>query len=310
MEPAHALLARLYFEGGLMDAALDHLRAQLDLARKRLRESPNDASLSRLGRDVEQLAALVQRSLAVYEANATDKDDPSKVFERARLAARHGLVRKALAMLMESGPVIFGKNGTLFQLDLMLRLGRAPEVRAWLDADIEKMVGFATYHWLRAQAAAACGDYAGADSAMELLTVGARKLGVSAEQALPVRSVVALHVAEAVLVCPAVGSGPAGLAGAGFLRFRALGPLSGAPVGLLRTEADRRVLRGLLALEAGTVETAHEQFRAALGLWGRAGQGGATITHAPGAGLDFPGRPIAQETLELLAGTLTGKKKR
>ncbi len=293
-----------------MDATLDHLRAELDLARRRLRETVNDAGLSRLGDDVEQVEALVQRSLAVYEANAADKDDPYKVFERARLAARHGLVRKALAMLMESGPVIFGNAGTLLQLDLMLRLGRAPEVRAWLDRDIEKMLGFSTYHWLRAQAAAACGDYVGADSEMELLIVEARRLGVTAEQALPVRSVVALRVAEAVLVRPAAGSGPAGLAGALFLRFRALSPLSGTPAGLLRTEADRRVLRGLLALEAGNVEAVREQFRAAVELWGRAGQGGVITPHAPGAGLDFPGRPIAQEALELLEGTGTGKKKR
>jgi tetratricopeptide (TPR) repeat protein len=310
LERAHALLAQLNLEGGQTDAALDHLRARLDLARRRLRGTPNDTSLFNLSDDVEKLAALVQQSLAVYEANAADKDDPYKVFERARLAARHGLARKALAMLMESGPVIFGKNGTLLQLDLMLRLGRAPEVRAWLDRDIEKMLGFSTYHWLRAQAAAACGDYTGTDSEMELLTVAARQLGVSAELALPVRSVVALHVAEAVLVRPAAGSGPAGLAGALFLRFRALSPLSGTPAGLLRTEADRRVLRGVLALEAGNIEAAREQFRAALELWGREGQGGVITPHAHGAGLDFPGRPIAQEALELLKGTGTRKMKR
>jgi hypothetical protein len=103
----------------------------------------------------------------------------------------------------------------------------------------------------------------------------------------------ALRVAEAVLTRPDVGAGPAGLVWAVLRQFDALRPLGG-PAGLLRNEADSLVLRGVLALECGDVETARRHCRAALAVWGD-GHHAATS-----AGLDFAARPIAQELLGLL----------
>jgi len=54
------------------------------------------------------------------------------------------------------------------------------------------------------------------------------------------------------------------------------------------------VLRGLLALECGAVESAREHFLTALKTWG------GDDPAATGAGLDFPARPIAQQALRWL----------
>jgi hypothetical protein len=110
---------------------------------------------------------------------------------------------------------------------------------------------------------------------------------------VPVRSAVALRAGAAVLARPVPGEGPAGLAGAGYQQLDWLRPLGG-PIGLLRQEADFRVLRGLLALESGDVGTAREHFRAALDVWG------SDSRAAAGAGVDFPARPIAEQEMRLL----------
>ena len=56
------------------------------------------------------------------------------------------------------------------------------------------------------------------------------------------------------------------------------------------------MLRGLLAVESGAVDSARGHFRAALDVWGSDRQAAA------GAGLDFPARPIAQQEMGLLEG--------
>jgi tetratricopeptide (TPR) repeat protein len=298
LDEAHALLARLYYEQGQMDRSLDHAQARLRIAdRETAGRGPGAAAAAErrpaLQANVEAMEELVRRSLDGYAADTAGRTDPSRVFDRARLASRHGLSRKALEMLLESHPAIFGKAGAQMQLELMLQAGRAFEVRAWLEPSHEAVLGYSPYHWLRLQADAACGDYAAADAELDLLSEEVRRVGISAEQAVPVRSAVALRVAGAVLARPVPGAGPAGLAGALYQHFDALQPLSD-PAGLLRQEADFRVLRGLLALESGAVEAARDHFRAALEVWGDPGRA------ATGAGLDFLSRPIAQYAIRRL----------
>jgi tetratricopeptide (TPR) repeat protein len=298
LDQAHALLARLYYEQGQMDRSLDHLQARLQIAgHEAARRGPAAAAAAErqtaLQADRDALEEIVRRSQNVYAVNSEGLTDPTKVLDRARLASRHGLSRKALEMLLESHPAIFGASGAQLQLALMLQAGRAFEVRAWLEPDHADVLGYSTYHWLRLEAAAACGDYAAADAELDALSEEARQVRVSADLLVPVRSAVALRVAGAVLDRPVFGTGPPGLAGALFQQFEALRPL-GEPAGLLRQEADFRVLRGLVALESGAVEAAREHFRAALHVWGGPGR------TATGAGLDFPTRTIAQEALRRL----------
>jgi tetratricopeptide (TPR) repeat protein len=286
LDQAHALLAQLYFETGQLDRTLDHLRARLRIAEQQASAAGKDRQAA-LRADVKSMEALVQRSQTVYEGNIAGKTDPSKVMERASLAARHGLSGKALEMLLQSHPAIFGKAGAQMQLELMQEAGRSYDVRSWLDPRYEALLGYSPYHLLEAEAAAACGDYAAADAELDVLGQPLSQVGVSADQLAPVRSAVALRVGMAVLDRPAFGTGVGDLAGAAFFQFDSLKPL-GTPAELLRQEADLQVLRGLLALESGEVEAARHHFRAALDVWGGDGPAAAS------AGLDFPARPIAQ----------------
>jgi hypothetical protein len=298
LDEAHALLAQLYVEGNQLDRTLDHLRARLRIAEQGAKKRGPEAAAAAerqtaLQADVETMEAQVRRAQDIYDVNIQGKTDPSMVPDRARLAARHGLSRKALEMLQESRFDIFGKSGAELYLDLMLQAGQAFGVRASLEPGYEAVLGYSPYHWLQVQTAAACGDYAGADAELDKLGEQLRQVQITPEQLVPVRSVVTLRVGGAVLARPVPGAGPAGLAGMAFRQFDELRPL-GRPAALLRQEADLRVLCGLLALESGAVETAREHFRAALAIWG------SDDRAATGAGVDFLTRPIAQHAIRLL----------
>ena len=298
LDHAHALLANLYAQTRQWDRALDHLRVRLQIAEQQLKDhGRGEASAASrrlaLQTDVETMEGRVRRAEDVYTVNTEGKTEPSQVLDRVQVALRHGLTRKALEMLLASYPAIFGTPGAELQLELMLGAGRAYEVRAWLDPRHERQFGAKRYHSLQAQAAAACGDYAAAGAELDALCEPLRHVPLSPQQEVPVRSAVALRAAWAALNRPVAGEGAAGLARIAFYQFKALEPLDD-PVAQMRQEADWRVLRGLLALEAGEVETARRHFRTALELWGSDSQ--AVL----GAGLDFPTRPIAQQVLGLL----------
>ncbi len=290
LDEPHALLAQLYSEEGQTDRALDHARARVRIAEQEAAgRGPGAAAaadrLPALRSDRDALEDVVRRAQKVYATNAEGLADPSQVANRARLASRHGLSRQALEMLLASHPDIFGKYGTQLLLELMLQAGLAYDVRAGMVPGQETVLGYAPYHWLRAQAAAACGDYEGADAELDKLSEEARRVATAPGRAEPVRAVVASRVAAAVLARPPYGSGPPGLAAAVFQQNDSLRPL-GLPAGLLRREADLQVLRGLLALECGAADDARRHFRAALELWGDDDRA------ASGAGLDFAGRPL------------------
>jgi hypothetical protein len=300
LDQPHALLAPLYYDLGQWDRALDHLRARLRIAEREARGGGPKAREAAERREalqarVETMDALVERALRTYEANIAGKTDPSKVYDRALVAVRHRLTRKALEMLLESDYAIFGKAGAQLQLNLMLQCGRAFEVRDWLKPGSEAVLGFKPYHWLRAKAAAACGDYAALAVELDALGGEFRHAGLSKTLVVPVRPAMAFHVASAVLARPALGSGPAALAWALRTEFESLQPLPGL-AGLLTKGADLSVMRGLLALEPGDVEAAGKHVRAALEVWGD------DACAASGAGLDFPARPLAQQILRRLEG--------
>jgi tetratricopeptide (TPR) repeat protein len=298
LDRAHTLLAQLYYQDNQLDRALDHLRARLRIAEQEIAaRGPEAASAAdrrvALAADVDTMDSLVEQAEKIYEANTVGKTEPSKVLDRASLAARHGLSRKALDMLLESHPAIFGKSGLQLQLELMMKGGRASDVHAWLEPQHEDVLGFRRYHLLQAEAAAASGDYAAADAELDTLSEQLRQVGISGDKFVPVRSAIAFRVGDAALARSALDGGPAGLVGVAFFPCEALRPL-GAPADLLRQEADIRVLRGLLAVESGAVGAADEQFQAALEVWGGDRQAAA------GAGLDFASRPIAQQMIRLL----------
>ncbi len=283
---AHELLARLYHKSGQMDRCLEHLRACLRSAEKtgQYTEEP----IADLQVKLEEVQKVVTKGERAYQANLTGRTNPSKVLERAELAARFGLSRLALEMLQESFPAIYGRPGIEYQLDLMRQAGLSYQILDVLTPEIEFKI--ANYHWLKACAAAGCGDYATADAELDKDAESVRRVGLTAKLVVPVRWGTALHVARAILNRSPEIEGIAGRVTA--IRFQvesmeAVGKASG----LLRKEADRQVLRGLLALEAGMVEAAKQHFRTALNLWGNETEA------QTGAGLDFPTRPIAEAML-------------
>jgi hypothetical protein len=117
-----------------------------------------------------------------------------------------------------------------------------------------------------------------------------RRIGLSSKMLVPVRSALAFPVGRAVLARPPETEGAAGRVTAIRFQFNMLDSL-GTAAELIRKEADRHVLRGLLALESGAVETAGRHFRATLDVWG------SEAAAETSAGPDFHARPIAEEML-------------
>jgi tetratricopeptide (TPR) repeat protein len=283
--PAHQALAGLYVERNCLDAALDHRRAVRDLTRRR-GPAPGESAdrfaerLAPLERDAEELEQVVQDRENQY-AVRTQGLGASEPLGHARVARALGLARKALdEVLLPSQVVLFGSEGARLELELLLLLGRADEVRdklaepGWQDNKANlgeytlaapgpggavQVYRLPAYDWLRAWQAAATGDY---DLAADCLGAAGRHMAAEEARVAPLRRPLARILATEV-----------GLGGAA----RLLLPL---PVGYLHTplaglfaqahafrvaQADLAVLAGLLALERGDPTDAAGHFRAALG---------------------------------------------
>jgi hypothetical protein len=291
---AHLSLGQLYQEmdNHYLDLALDHLRAYHRLAQKagpppggdpeqfREQQTAFEGELSRLAKEVEKR----ENKHAVEMAGR-------KVVEQAIAAYRDGLGGKARNLLLDSNIAAFGNRGMALELELLLRTGWS---RALLDEAMqpehEGVLGPQVYHWMRAQALAATGDYAAAQEECGKLA-GSLAPGPRGREAEPPRKIMALLVGRRVLAeMPAGGSLPEF-----FLRTSERYEFRSRIMGLgqgLRREADVLVLRGLLALEEGDMDQAESDFRVALTYWKDA------AAAATGGGLDFNGRPIAQGCLE------------
>jgi tetratricopeptide (TPR) repeat protein len=294
---AHLSLARLYGGSGCLDLALDHARSHLRLFRAagpprgvgadefREQEAALQDEVERLAREVE-----ARRQVLAAAAGGAG------TLERALAASQKGLKARALELLKESDVSNFGSPGMELELELLLTAGRPEDVRDWTSAEHKEALGPASYHWLRVRARAACGDYEAAEEECSAMLPPASG---TADDPGPLRRRVALWVGQAMLdEAPGGGAWPSAIR-----RF------VGRPIfreqvfdlaGSLRQEADVRVVRGLLALEEGRTAEAESDFRLALGTWKD------RETVASGGGLDFGGRPIAQDCLEWLGYSSRG----
>src|SRR5262249_26793163 len=147
-------------ELGYLDLAHHHLRTYLTLARKSGPPPGVDprAYADEAVRFEDALAPLAEKlaeGRRAFEAEAAGK----RVLQRALLAREKGLAGLARDLLLESDVSAFGFEGMLLQLELMLGTGRARDVRDWTAPEQKAALGSA-YHWLRAQAMAALGEYA------------------------------------------------------------------------------------------------------------------------------------------------------
>lgn len=277
---AHLRLAELYQEMGFLDLALAHLRAyQKSAARGKDRE-PDDGP----DKELNRLAQTVAERESAFAAESAR----SSVLDRAMLAFDKGLAGKARDLLLASDLAAFGPQGMAMELELQLRTGRADKVRDWTDPEQKASLGATSYHWLRAQALAAVGDYALAQEECEQLSSEGR--GREASQP---REAMAGLIGQLILDEQPVGASVPDLLLHTLGRAKFQSRVAGLAKGL-RDDANANVFRGLLALEEGAAEEAEVAFRLALDLWKD------EAAAAAGAGLDFKTRPIAEGCLRWL----------
>jgi hypothetical protein len=278
-------LAVLYEEMGYLDLALEQLRAHARLVHQagpeRGRAEEFREREAWLEGEVGRLAQKVESRQDAYEVAAAGLP----VLNRASMALEKGLAGKARDVLLSSDLSAFGAEGMALELQLLLATGRPKEVVEWTSPEQQGALGPRTYHWLRAQALAALGDYAGARQECAELAQ-ALLPGDPGREIVPPRWAAGLLVAQAVLdVRPGLGIAP-NLLSRTLGRVQFLDRMTLLTRGLKRG-ADVDVLRGLIALEEGRTDEAEAALREALAVWRD------EAAAASGAGVDFNGRPAA-----------------
>jgi hypothetical protein len=280
-------LGTFYHELGYLDLALEHYRSHQKLLLKSGQPPgvPADkfrAQSEALEQKLSRLAAEVEDRESVYAAEA----EKLRLQDRARKALDKGLAGKALELLREVDVSAFGKEGLALELELLLRTGRARDVRDWTDPQHREMLGEDYYHWVRAQALAALGDYARAEDELASTVTGGAKGSGSP------RALLALVVSQAVLDQQ---PGSVSLPRLAWQARRRLDFNKRAEelVVSMRQLADWSTLRGLIALEQGDDAEATAALRSALSFW-------KAPEATSGGGIDFAGRPLAVEVLHRL----------
>ncbi len=326
---AHQLLADQYQELQYLDLAFKHRREVLrcikEMAERNGKTPEMARNLEEAEKNLKKLETQVDQVTNRFEVQATNRS----AGERAALALsqvqpkpwlapprlRHGLAEKAVETLEQ----IPGKELTPPQaialIDLQFELGQLDKIRDLLESEgakLSKVLGthpdldlpaFEVYQLLLA---AASGDYQKADQAAQDLidSFSAPRprpaVPPKADQVLrkpdmlpsikeEAKNAVVISLGHYLLL---QGQSASGLP----IPLQFINPAAAlyqAKVGtyqLLSREAELRVLRGWLALEAGHVDRARQELRQAM-----------TLTSPPGAlPADFPGRSWTQMGLEWL----------
>lgn len=288
LEAARVELSRLYGERNYLDQSLLHFREETRLAHQAGRRTGESAEeynvrLEALDKDLARFEEQVQSLQQKYALGAlAAQGDPRS---QADLALRLGLPRLAVdEVLYHTNPDVLGPAGMRMELDLMLALGRADEVRTTLADkgvraskqnlryfDIVPPASSAgtslyalpyhwpTYDWLHALGAAALGDYAQART--DLAAVRADVHAAHArlrQQPRDLQRDVLRHV-------PGLFSGPPHILSAftyeiiaGRIADEKL--LEWSETSLRAQQADLLVIEALLALEQGDTQAARAAF--------------------------------------------------
>jgi hypothetical protein len=281
---AHEQLAALFETRGFLDAALEHHRAALRLAQRAgpLPIEDPDAFARRMEqrqRAVKALERLVNDRK--NEFTLQTRDLGSEPLRKAEMALNQGLARLALEdILMASSILLLHGEGVCLQVRLQLLLGRIESVRSqihdpdWManKAKLGSVALFAPgdstaptyrlpgYEWLLLCQAAADGDYAQADAALQDLIAGFGGVNATKEIQKYQQSLPLLMASEL---------GWASQAQSWFmtrrtnqerlLQSQALNLFSHAAA----QQADLYVLAGMLALERGRPQDAENAFLSA-----------------------------------------------
>jgi tetratricopeptide (TPR) repeat protein len=281
---AHRLLGRAYLQRGFLDVALDHVRAELRLTqrigpRRGEKAETFQGRLRELERQVNKLERDVEANQQRFDASHQEgKDDPVAL---AKTALALGLPRRALEdILLPVPPVLLQSGGLQLELQLMLRLGRAEQLRgplldpqwerdqanlSWLELPAPPVPGYLrtyrlpAYSWVRLCWAAAVGNYHLAGKQVNELLKQLRDRREHQLRTLRRSLVLALTSelgffsdGQLLLLRPAARDARL-VAMFSFVRVLAF----------LGDQADLSVLGGLLALERGRPDLAERSFEKA-----------------------------------------------
>jgi len=279
---AHFSLAGLYQEMGYIDLALEHLRIYFKLVHEAGPSTGVSAEQFREQKMLDQNRLLQLAGAVEIRASAfAAESDGLRVRDRAFLALKKGLARRARDLLLESHVSAFGRKGMALELELLLSTGRAKEVGEWTDPEQRPALG-TMYHWLRARAFAAAGDYAMAKD--ECVPLGSAHGWKQGPRQLMAR-IIAQTVLDEQLAIPSLAHQVVRV-----LRHAEFQSGISAMAENLKQEANAGTLRGVLALEEGDVKEAKAAFDMAFAVWKE-------------SGLDFDARIIAQSCLQWLNAT-------
>jgi hypothetical protein len=255
---AHALLHGVYLDLGYLDLALHHLREYLKY--NRAAGSAEEA----LRRQQEEKAEKLEKVVRERQHEAETAGFSREVVDRAGAARDRGLPGRALEILLNADSVSRGRSGTLEAFQLLLLAGRAPEVRAWLDLQKDaELANLPALRWLRAELAAAEGNYKQADQELGAFTLHGLDMPELKQHNVPFRVGMALLIGNYLLERAA----PRRLSPYEIDQTTFLNQVLQLDQ-TIRGQVDLLALRGLLALEAGYVNQARELFTQAVSSWG------------------------------------------
>jgi hypothetical protein len=310
LEAAHHELAFLYGQRNYLDRALEHRREEVRLSRTTSRPVGVTAEewayrQEVLETDTVKLEQWVQKGRDAYAAGSRTLQ--GERLPQARLALKHGLARHATEEVLLPAPAdLLGPAGMKLELELLLTLGRAEEVRdilnaegfrankeqlLYLDLPIPRQPDgtalysvpyhWPAYEWLQALGAAAVGDYAQARAALSTIRSGLRaaQLRVARQLGDPGRGDLTLLPG---LLSPSPPFLPAFLAQSLRRAQERRAVLRAGEADLRAQQADLCVLEGLLALEQGAPDDARLAFAAA-----------RELVEQPGGAVSFAGGRIA-----------------
>jgi hypothetical protein len=260
---AHARLATAFHALDLKDLQLEHLKAYLKFVRKRGPQSESQDQFNDRVAQIDRLVQAQEKALQQLQDRYAVNSVGLKILDRAMMASRLGLRGKALDILLASDIATFGIKGMEMELELLLHTGAADKVRAWMDPSHKELLGALKYHWYKARASAALGDYRAADLELQEMVKFSGFPGHT-QKSIPLRTVIALAFADALLANSQVNY---------MVPLKRLFVPSGPVQELweiaarLNHEADIQVLRGLLALESSQTKKAADLFDEALNFW-------------------------------------------
>jgi hypothetical protein len=259
---AHRLLQGVYLNLGYLDLALHHLREYLK------HSQPVNPVEEKLRRQQQELADKLNKEVNDRLHEADTAGYGKTVLDRALIAEQKGLPGRALEILLAADSVSLGRSGALEELQLLLFAGRTPEVREFLDSEAAEFLAGPVVAGLRAQLAAAEGNYKQADQELAALILPQLK-----RQPGLYRSSLAL-LAGTYLLDRAM---PLRLSPYVITQEDLLSEVA-ATDQTFRGQVDLLTVRGLLALEAGYVDQARDFFTEAVSIW-RPSDGDALARH-------------------------------